>query len=321
MPTYQKRGDHWRAQVRIAGHAPRSESFPSKTAARDWALEEERKLRAKKRTASHLRTFGDLLERYAREISPTKATGPHEQGRIAFYQRDPIAAVLLTELDAPTVAAWRDRRLRDVSGSTIVRDMVILSHACNIARKEWHWLAVNPFSDVRRPKENAARERIVQPGELDALRHAAGTDYRHAAARVIAAFEFAIETGMRGGEICGLHREQLRGRVAHLTQTKNGDKRDIPLSVRALEIIAALPKQPDGRVFGLDPASKDALYRKIRERAGIVGLNFHDSRHTAITRLSRKLDVLALARVVGHRDIRQLQTYYNMPAEELAKLL
>ena len=57
-------------------------------------------------------------------------------------------------------------------------------------------------------------------------------------------------------------------------------------------------------------------------RAGISDLTFHDSRHDAITRLAQKLSVLQLARMVGHRDIRSLMTYYyNETAESMAKLL
>lgn len=58
-----------------------------------------------------------------------------------------------------------------------------------------------------------------------------------------------------------------------------------------------------------------------RIRAKIDDLTFHDSRHDAITRLAQKLSVLQLARMVGHRDIRSLQTYYNETAESMARLL
>lgn len=47
-------------------------------------------------------------------------------------------------------------------------------------------------------------------------------------------------------------------------------------------------------------------------------LTFHDTRHEAITRLAKKLHVLDLARMVGHSDIRQLHTYYNETAADIA---
>ena len=76
-----------------------------------------------------------------------------------------------------------------------------------------------------------------------------------------------------------------------------------------------------GGDFGLTIRQKDALFRKLCAKAGIEGLHFHDSRHTAITRLAKKLTVLELARMVGHKDLNMLLVYYNESAEEIAKKL
>lgn len=90
--------------------------------------------------------------------------------------------------------------------------------------------------------------------------------------RVAVAFLFAIESVMRAGEICGLMPEYINGRVAHLPAgiTKNGMKRDVPLTKRALELLTYLPK-PDPElspnqkaVFGLSTGSLDALFRKAK---------------------------------------------------------
>lgn len=63
------------------------------------------------------------------------------------------------------------------------------------------------------------------------------------------------------------------------------------------------------------------MFRKAKTRCQIEDLKFHDTRHEAITRLAKKLTVLELARVVGHRNLNELQTYYNETAEELSKKL
>jgi integrase len=114
----------------------------------------------------------------------------------------------------------------------------------------------------------------------------------------------------------------LNERVAHLPAglTKNGHKRDVPLSTRARELLALLPKT-DGPLFGLMSASLDALFRKAKARCVIDSLTFHDTRHEAITRLSKKLGVLELARIVGHRDLKMLMVYYNASAAEIAHRL
>lgn len=74
-------------------------------------------------------------------------------------------------------------------------------------------------------------------------------------------------------------------------------------------------------VFGLNESQVDALFRKAKGLAGITDLHFHDTRHTAITRLAKKVPVLDLARMVGHRDIKMLMVYYNESAEDIARRL
>jgi integrase len=66
----------------------------------------------------------------------------------------------------------------------------------------------------------------------------------------------------------------------------------------------------------------DALFRKAKARALIKDLHFHDTRREALTRLAKKFDVMELARISGHRDLRILQNVYYAPTvEDLAKKL
>ena len=123
---------------------------------------------------------------------------------------------------------------------------------------------------------------------------------------------------MRAGEICKLTRGSVIGSVALLTETKNASCRKVPLSKRALEILALLP---DDELFNLRSDSLSTHFRTARINAGIDDLTFHDTRHEAITRLASKVEVLDLARIVGHKDIKQLLTYYNKSAQDIAELL
>jgi len=109
--------------------------------------------------------------------------------------------------------------------------------------------------------------------------------------------------------------------VAHLPMTKNGTARDVPLSSRAIEILKLLVGRDQERVFTVASASADALFRKGKARAMIEELHFHDSRREAISRLSKKVDVLTLARITGHKDIRMLMIYYQTDMSEVAQRL
>lgn len=188
------------------------------------------------------------------------------------------------------------------------------------ARNEWGLLNHNPMQGLLWPKDCPPRDRRPTAGEIDALRVSAGEDLTHATARAFHAWLFAIEMGMRAGEIAGLTAEHvdIERRVAHLPMTKNGTARDVPLSSEAVRLLRELPDGLEPGVMGLTSDQISSLFRKVRDRSGVADLTFHDSRHEAITRLARKLNVLELARMVGHKDIRMLQRYYNATAEEIA---
>ena len=96
---------------------------------------------------------------------------------------------------------------------------------------------------------------------------------------------------------------------------------DTVFRAEAIRLIRRLRGQNEPVMLGVDPDTAGSYFREAVARAGIEDLHFHDSRHEATTRLAKKLHVLDLARVAGHRDIKQLQTYYNRDAEELADLL
>ncbi|MBU2848119.1 MAG: tyrosine-type recombinase/integrase [Acidiferrobacter sp.] len=80
----------------------------------------------------------------------------------------------------------------------------------------------------------------------------------------------------------------LKKRTAHLPKTKNGEARTVPLSSRAVATLEALPRNLDGRAFGVTYEGIHQSYVRACRRAGITGLTFHDLRHEATSRLFEK---------------------------------
>ena len=321
MASITKHKNGWRAHVARQG-VRKSKLFDSKREAQDWAARQEYLILHGEKAAARERLL-HLLDRYAREVSPKKRGARWEQIRLEKLSRDQLAQKRLGDLTAQDFASWRDRRLQEVSSGTVRREMELLSAVLIVARKEWGLIGANPMADVRRPANNPARDRVVTDDELERLAVSAGNDLNNATARAFQAFLFSCETAMRAGEVVGLtwDRVDLGRRVARLDKTKNGTARDVPLSTAAVDILRGLEGLHPSRCFVLSSGQLDALWRKLRDRAGVVGLRYHDSRHTAITKLAKKLEVLELARMVGHRDLRQLLTYYNETAESLARKL
>jgi integrase len=188
----------------------------------------------------------------------------------------------------------------------------------------------SPMPNAVLPKPGKPRNRRINEREIEALVAACGYQYgeppTNAMHRIALAFLFAIETCMRTGEICSLGRSQVHDRHVHLLKTKNGDEREVPLSKRAREILKLLPADLDP-VFGLSAASLDVLFRRIRATAAeqvssVKSIHFHDTRREAASRLSKRLEVMELARMGGWRNVNILyKTYYSIPVEDIAAKL
>lgn len=318
MASIRKVGKRWRAEIARKG-VRKSAMFSTRQEAKDWAAHEEFLITGGEKVAATL-SFGDVLDRYAREVSPTKRGVRWEQIRLEKLRRDPIARKRLSDLAPSDIGDWRDKRLSEVAPGSVRREMALLSGVFSVAVKEWGLLRSNPMASVRKPPEPRGRDRLPTSDEIDRLRAAAGNLSTYTG-RAFHAFQFSCETAMRAGEVCGLrwkHIDLERG-VAHLPLTKNGSARDVPLSSAARDMLRALSDR--AKVFDMTPRQLDSNWRRLRGKAGVDGLTFHDSRHAAITQLAQRVEVMDLARIVGHTDLKMLLRYYNRSASDIADML
>lgn len=327
MASIRKRGRSWVAEIFKRG-VRKSASFSTKKEATEWAAAIETEIAQGMRGDIPDKSFAELLTKYADEVSIHKLGGRWERIRVALIKKDPIGAIRLPDLNVTHVAQWRDRRLAQVSASSVRREWALLSHACTIARREWRWLKENPFIDVRKPTPAKARTRRPSSDEIErmlfSMGYQKGKQPETVMARVGALWLFAMETAMRAGEIVNLiwPHVHLQRRFVHLPKTKNGYARDVPLTREAIRLVEQMRGIDGESVFFLNSGQLDANFRKARDQAMVEDLHFHDSRREALTRLASKMDVLQLAKISGHRDLRILQNTYYLPGvEELVDLL
>lgn len=321
----------WRAFVLIDGKR-KSKTFDLKRDATAWAkAEEDAEKDRKTLPEAQRRTVRDMLNKYADEVCTTKRGANEDVSRIKSFLRNfPILAdKKLSDVDTPDFVTWRDTRSKSVTDGTILREITTLGHAFTTARKEWKWIARNPLEDLRKPSNPPPRDRRISPSEVRRICRHLG--YRPGCApetsrqEAALAFLVALRTAMRAGEILSLgkHNLDLGRRVAtveHKTQRITGKPRQVPLTrhaVRLLRHVAMLPK-----CFGISVGALSNHIHNTCTKLEIDGLHFHDTRAEALTRLSRKVDVMTLAKISGHRDISLLQnTYYRETAEDIAARL
>src|SRR5882724_781590 len=332
MATIRKLRGRWQAQVRRRGVAPRAKSFNSKAEAQHWAQDLEAEANrsgwvADTRLAEKT-TLRELLTRYCAEVTPGKRGAVSEASRINSILRCPMSHRTLAKLTSADVATYRDERLKSVAPAIVVRELNTVSHAIEIATREWGlWLPRNPAKLVRRPPVLRGRTRRLKEGEEQRLLSACDRGRTPLLKPLII---LAIETAMRRGEMLDLQWEHvdLVRCVAHLPLTKNGDSRDIPLSRRAVAILQGLKaekadKSRDAeRVFPATGNSIRLAFEHLRVRAEMDDFHFHDLRHEAVSRLFEKgLNIAEVSAISGHKELRMLRRYTHLRAEDLVSRL
>jgi integrase len=316
--TYQAQVQHMDKRI--------SKVFKTKGEAKFWAAKALLDLKtATQDGIDFSQTFEGVSRRYIKEVSSKKKGFRWEEIRLkAIAEHEQFKGVKFAKIDESVMSKWRDQRLSEVMASTVNRELNLLSGVFTKAIREWKIIKENPCKLIDKPRNPPSREKLISDAEIEAFLAAIPYNPKKPAntlsERVAVAFLFAIETAMRCGELCSLTAESIDGNVARLMITKNGDRRDVPLSKEAIRLLGLLPKA-DGHLFGLKSSQVDTTFRAIK--SGIKGADytFHDTRHLAITRLSRKVDAMSLARLAGHKNLSMTLKYFNPDVKDLAKLL
>lgn len=357
MASIYKNGKKWRADVKIMINYEvfrDSRTFTTKAAATVWAEEREKELRRGNIEKVDLtRTFKEALERYAKEETPKKQSARSEGLRInAILRCEAINVNLrLTNLNANYFNNYVEYRTKSVSNATINKEMSVIRSVIREAKDNWKWIEHDPFQGMKKLPEPPPRNRRISETEIETilsvLNYKEDKKPTEARQRVAIMFLLAIETGMRLGEMTNLTWNNIFIKDSYLkvAKSKNTDARDVPLSERAiilLEKVRFYSKDLIHDVTGEDEFGRklsykripvfcqdwekgsknsSALFKKYVRKTYIEDLTFHDTRHEACTRLARKINVLDLAKMIGHRDINTLMIYYNPTASEIASRL
>jgi integrase len=325
MANIRKRGDRWQVQVRRAGLKPISRTFAYHKDAEAWARDQERRCdMGLHPVGPEIRadiTVRDLLERYMAEITPRKKSANNEKIIIRALLRAEFCDELASIAKPMVFARYRDKRLKLVMSTTIRRELCILSHTFDLARKEWGYSSLeNPLKDVRCALDSKPRDRRLERGEFEQLQQRAS---QSRATYLWPLIRLAVETGMRRGELLSLTWDDVDvdARLARLYDTKNGENRTVPLTLEAVSVLQGIP-QTSTRVFPVSPVAVRQAWVRLVRRAGIENLRFHDLRHEAISRFFEKgLSVPEVALISGHKTPSQLFRYTQMtPEHVLTKL-
>jgi integrase len=340
MPTLsQLPSGKWRAQVRRGG-IYRAGTFATKAEARRWATMIESQVG--QASAGYLppprdATLEDLIDKYSDENA--KDPGRTKAATLAMLKRE-LGKVKLTALSPMVLRDFVDRRMKaGAGGVTIAGDLSFLSAVLkwgrfvrrldlphNLPREERTGLQL-------RGLDTRSREREREPTDDELARLYA---YWQANTRqkidMPTICRFALASGMRLGEICGLQVEDVdrerRTVVIHDRKDpkrKLGNHQTVPLLPDAWAIVQPLIEgRTEGPIFGARPDSVSTAFTRACQnlQPPIEDLHFHDLRHRATAQFFRMgLDIPRVALLTGHKTWTQLRRYTNIKPEDVHEAL
>lgn len=343
MAIIKQRGESWQAQVamknRATGQTHREgKSFATKREAEDWAQALEADLKRAKHNDTRLldaTPLSDLIQRYIDEVSPKKLGSKQEIVRLKSWLRHhlagrPVSRCLPKDF-ADFVAARRkdaSKRGGSVSEQTIKHELIAVSNVFETARKDWGYQVQNPIKQISKPGGSQTRDvRIlpdIWPKLAEVLRKCRNKQY-------VVIAEFAIETGMRQDEIMRMAWRDIdkAQRIVEVwgkdTSSRSGQrkKRIVPLSLRAMELLGALPQSIDSSALVFQTARKtsaDGLSRAFTaacEKIELEGGVFHCTRHEAASRMAPHYPMVTLMAIMGWKTPAMAARYYHASTDDL----
>ena len=337
----------YQVQVRLKGYPKETASFKRKTDAQRWAQSTESAIREGryfKSSISKQKTFADMIDRYHTDVLAHKKN-PRNQKQYLKWWRSELGEYVLADISSSTIVETRSKLVgkknrfgKVISKTTANRYMQALGHVFNIAMNEWEWIKDNPVSRIKKFKENRGRVRFLSDEERVSLLKACRKSKNPYLHDIVI---LAISTGARKSELLELEWKnvQFDREAIILEETKNGERRYLPLKSLALEIMKDIyeARNPDcPYVFPSEMVKKDLktgklIYQPIDirtawenavETAQIKDFRFHDLRHTAASFLAMNGATLAeIAEILGHKTLQMVKRYAHLSEAHTSKVV
>lgn len=318
----------YQVQIRVKGFPSQTATFSRKTDAKRWAQQTETKIKEGKyfkTREEQKRTLSELIDKYVSSVLPQKKSQRGPRGQLKWW-RSQLGYMILCDVNAPIIAVKRDELLVGItprgkrrSNASVVRYLAILSHVFSYGIKELQWLENNPVSKIRKPSEPRGRVRFLSTEERQNLLEACKqSKNKHLYLITV----LALSTGMRASEILNLKWSDIdlpKGMIV-LHKTKNNERRAVPLTGLALELIKK-EFQKKTLNYGLlfpsrrfdKPISFRTAWETVVRRAGLKDFNFHSCRHDfASSLLASGASIAQLAEVLGHKTLQMVKRYSHL---------
>ena len=317
MASFRKRNNKWQVRIQRQDYPPIAKSYIELNTAKHWASKVEREMDRGTFFISKTKPERLLicLQRYQKEILPTKKNPQADWYRINRLCTYPIAMKNLSSIRSQDVAQFRDQLIQEQkSANTIRLYLAILSHLFTIARTEWGFDQINnPVLRIRRPRLPQSRETRLSDQEIHLICQQSQSKLLPLIIHV------ALETAMRVSEIVNLTIGDcdFDKRIITVRNTKNYHNRYIPMTNKVCKILHHQAKSQQ-RLFDITSHAISYAFYRACKRTTIKNASFHTLRHEAISRLFEKgLQHMEVAAISGHQSLAILRRYTHLNIEYL----
>lgn len=192
---------------------------------------------------------------------------------------------------------------KQLADATVKNRLALLKAACRWGWKKHEMCTDDPTARMQLPE--VRNERHVYKDRADMLLLAQAADRRD----VRALIRIAFYTGMRKGE---LRRATFSDGALHLTDSKNGERRSVPVHPRILVCMRFVP-------FTAPASTLDRGWQRARHAVDMDDVHLHDLRHSAASEMvNAEVDLYTVGAVLGHKDARSTQRYAHLQHGTLA---
>ena len=222
----------------------------------------------------------------------------------------------LYEITSLDIEKFKTARLKEgVTPATVNRALTSLKSLFNRAI-EWGKATENPARKVRLFKETGRRLRFLEKEEVTKLLNACADHLRPI---VI----LALFTGIRKSKILGLKWRDIdiRRDIIYLYDTKNGERREIPMSDIVKKTLIKTRKHPNSpyifhNTYGRPYKDVRRAFADALEKAKIKNFRLHDCRHTFASHLVMSgVDLNTVRELLGHKSIQMTLRYSHLSPE------
>lgn len=241
----------YRVRVRLKGKTA-SATFKRKTDAQRWAHATETAIRDRRyfKTAEAERhTLGEAIDRYEQTRLEELKSAKDRRRHLAWW-KERLGELSLADIAPAVITEWRDklaagkvRQDKQRSPGTVNRYRAALSRVFALAASEWQWIDRNPCEQVSILKEPRGRVRYLTDEERERLLTKCNAHSDELYLIVL----LALVTGARRGEILSLRWSDVDLKRGHVVfhETKNGERRGLPIRGQALELLRAKVRRID----------------------------------------------------------------------------